>query len=98
MLEVLLGKSKKSRPYIVEHANALAVVRGRWKYIEPRAGPAKNNSVNIELGNAMQPQLYDLSKDAGEKDNLAAKKPSLVKALSALLETIRQSNNERKRN
>lgn len=98
MLGVLLGKSKKGRPYIVEQANALAVIRDHWKYIEPKAGPAKNHYVNIELGNDLQPQLYDLSKDTGEKDNLAAKKPGLVKELSVLLETIRQSNNERKRN
>lgn len=98
MLGALLGKSKKGRPYIVEQANALSVIKGHWKYIEPKAGPAKNNNVNIELGNAMQLQLYDLSNDIGEKNNLAAKKPLLVKELSALLETIRQSNNERKRN
>lgn len=98
MLGVLLGKSGKNRPYIVEQANALSIVKDNWKYIEPKAGPTKNNSVNIELGNAMHPQLYDLSKDTGEKDNLAAKKPALVKELSALLENIRQSNNERKRN
>ncbi len=98
MLGVLLGKSKKGRPYIVEQANALSVIRDHWKYIEPKAGPVKNQNVNIELGNNLQPQLYDLSKDTGEKDNLAAKKPALVKELSVLLETIRQSNNERKRN
>lgn len=98
MLGALLGKSKKGRPYIVEQANALSVVKGHWKYIEPKSGAAKNNDVNIELGNAMQPQLYDLSNDIGEKSNLAVKKPSLVKELSALLETIRQSDNERKRN
>lgn len=98
MLGALLGKSKKDRPYIVEQANALSVVKGHWKYIEPKSGDAKNNDVNIELGNAMQSQLYDLSNDIGEKNNLAAKKPSLVKELSALLETIRQSDNERKRN
>ena len=97
-LDVLLGKSQKNRPYIVEQANALSVVRGRWKYIEPKAGPAKNHNVNIELGNAIQPQLYDLSNDIGEQNNLAVKKPSLVQELSALLETIRQGDNERKRN
>ena len=35
MLGVLLGKSKKGRPYIVEQANALSVIRDHWKYIEP---------------------------------------------------------------
>src|SRR5690606_23006718 len=82
MLRVLLGKSKKDRPYIVEQANALSVVKGHWKYIEPKAGPAKNNNVNIELGNAIQAQLYDLSKDVGESNNIASKNASRVKELS----------------
>lgn len=98
MLPVLLGKSKRDRSYIVEQANALSVVRGNWKYIEPKAGPAKNSQVNIELGNDMHPRLYNLLKDIGEKNNVTSQNPALVKELSALLETIRQSDNERKRN
>lgn len=96
-LPVLLGQSKKDRPYLVEQANALSLVSGHWKYIEPKAGPAKNTSVNIELGNAMEPQLYDLSKDSGEQHILATKKVALVQELAALLETIRNSENERRR-
>ncbi|MBX2924584.1 MAG: arylsulfatase [Chitinophagaceae bacterium] len=95
-LAVLTGQSKQNRIYIIEHAGVLSVVKDHWKYIEPGAGPAKNNDVNIELGNALQPQLYNLSADIGERNNVAGKHPAVLKELQALLEKIRNSHNERK--
>lgn len=44
--------------------------------------------MNIELGNSMEPQLYDLKKDAGEKNNLAKEQPKRVQQLSAELEKV----------
>lgn len=96
-LQVLTGKSGNNRSYLVEHAGVLGIVKDNWKYIEPGNGPAKDNNVNIELGNDRAPQLYDLSNDMGERNNLADKNPQKVKALQLLLETIRKSENERKR-
>lgn len=90
-LDVLLGKSDKSRNYVIEHANALSVIKGRWKYIEPNNGPAINKQVNIELGNLPKAQLYDLSEDIGEKSNLAEKHPDIVKALAALLQKVKDN-------
>ncbi|MFT3945967.1 MAG: sulfatase-like hydrolase/transferase [Agriterribacter sp.] len=88
-LDVLLGKSTKGRQFVIEHANALSIIKGKWKYIEPNDGPAFNKQVNIELGNLPKPQLYDLSKDIGEKNNLAEKYPEVVKELAALLQKIK---------
>lgn len=97
MLPVLLGKSAKDRLYIIEQANALSIVSGTWKYIEPKNGPARNDLVNIELGNDSQPQLYNLFNDRSERINVAARHPERVQELSSLLEKIRNSTNERKR-
>ncbi|MCC6289231.1 MAG: sulfatase-like hydrolase/transferase [Chitinophagaceae bacterium] len=90
-LDVLLGKSTKDRPYVIEHANALSIIKGKWKYIEPNGGPAFDKYVSIELGNLPNPQLYDLHKDIGEKNNLAEQYPEIVKALAALLQKVKDN-------
>ncbi|MFT3747913.1 MAG: arylsulfatase [Agriterribacter sp.] len=94
-LDVLLGRSDKNRKYVIEHANTLSVIKGKWKYIEPNDGPAINKQVNIELGNLPKAQLYDLSEDIGEKNNLAEKHPQVVKKLSALLQRVKDNQQTR---
>jgi arylsulfatase A-like enzyme len=91
----LLGKSSTGRDHLVEHAGTLSLIKGQWKYIEPSKGPKVNRNVNIELGNDPQPQLYNLSNDLGEKHNLAAEHPEIVKELSALLKKIRSDGRTR---
>ena len=85
-----MGKEKKGRDYLVlqNAQNNLSTTDGRWKYVRPGRGPAYNKQVNIELGNSMEPQLYDLKKDAGEKNNLAKEQPKRVQQLSAELEKV----------
>jgi arylsulfatase A len=41
------------------------------------------------MGNDPAPQLYDLSKDIGETENLAEKYPDRVKAMAAQLARIK---------
>jgi arylsulfatase A-like enzyme len=90
VLPALLGSARTGRDWIVEQAGALSVISGRWKYIEPRDGPAIASGTGIELGNAPQPQLYDLAADIGERRNLAAARPELVQELAALLRAVRE--------
>jgi arylsulfatase A-like enzyme len=89
VLPALLGRSQTARSSLVEHAGSLAVIEGNWKFIAPGPGPRMNRDTNTELGNDRAPQLYDLAADPGEKTNLAAQHPDLVKRLAALLEQIR---------
>lgn len=56
-----------------------------------RAQP-KMNEQNIELGNSLLAQFYNLADDIGETKNLAKKIPSKLKELVTLLENIRTSN------
>ena len=85
-----MGKEKKGRDYLVlqNAQNNLSITDGRWKYVHPGQGPAYNKTVNIELGNSMEPQLYDLKKDVGEKNNLAKEQPKRVQQLSTELEKV----------
>lgn len=94
-MDALLGKSGHGRECLVEEGNGLAIVKGKWKYIPPSGGPKTDRTVNIELGNDTAPQLYDLSKDLGETDNVAKDHPDLVKELDALLQKIQADGKSR---
>jgi arylsulfatase A-like enzyme len=91
MLPALLGQDAKGRDWLVEHAGALALIEGNWKYIAPGNGQKLNRNTNTELGNDPAPQLYDLSKDLAEKNNVAAEHPERVKVMAEKLAKIRGS-------
>ena len=48
-----------------------------------------NRETNTELGNDALPQLYDLSRDPGERQNLADAHPDTVKEMQARLDVLR---------
>lgn len=91
----LLGKSPAGRDHLVEHAGTLSLIEGGWKYIEPSKGARFNANTNTELGNDPQPQLYNLKDDLGEKQNLAAERPEIVKEMAAMLAKIRSDGRSR---
>ncbi|HVX65937.1 MAG TPA: sulfatase-like hydrolase/transferase, partial [Bryobacteraceae bacterium] len=91
-VNALLGRDRRGREYVIEHAGALAVTQGGWKYIEPASGQRLNRNTNTETANDPQPQLYDLTKDVGEKSNVASEHPERVKAMSALLDRVRKQS------
>ncbi|HNJ57354.1 MAG TPA: arylsulfatase, partial [Chitinophagaceae bacterium] len=92
LLGTLIGTSKHGRSTLIKQAAALSIIKDGWKYIEPNAGPANTNPLltNIETGNALLPQLYNLNDDVAEKNNLAARYPQKVKELAALLQKLKQ--------
>ena len=87
ILPALLGETQRGRDHLVEHAGILSLIKGNWKYIEPGKGPKL--VAGIESGHDTQPQLYDLKKDLGEKNNVAAEHPEVVKELAALLKKFK---------
>jgi arylsulfatase A-like enzyme len=91
VLSALLGHASKGRQVLVEQAGSLSLRQGAWKYIAPGAGAKVDPNTHTELGNDPAPQLYDLSRDPGERTNLAAKRPDKVRELAALLEAVRTS-------
>ncbi len=91
VMPALLGRTGKGRDHIVEHAGTLALRIGKWKYIDPNDGAKMSANTNTELGNDPNPQLYDLSVDPGEKNNLAAKYPARVRTMKQQLDQIREN-------
>ena len=75
-LDAFIGKDQKGLKYTLQEANRTVAIReGNWKYI-----PGKKNA-----------QLYNLSEDIGERNNMILKKPQLPKSLAAKLTKLRSS-------
>lgn len=87
----LTGRDAAGRDHLVtEGIGAKPVLRERnWVYIPPYEGPAVVRGKGIETGNSREPQLYDLSADIGQRENLAEQAPEKVAALEGLLGEIR---------
>ncbi len=65
---------EKGREHLAQLSmGGIGLVSGKWKYIPANGGAAYSKYTDIELGNARQDQLYDLSSDPGERNNLAPK-------------------------
>jgi arylsulfatase A-like enzyme len=74
VMPALLGESPTARTELVEQGRRMSFRSGNWKLIDKAgAQPRFNGTV----------ELYDLSKDPGEKNNLAATESAKEKELSA---------------
>lgn len=96
MLNALLGRTQKGRDWLILQGGALSLVQGDLKYITPSNGAKVMTHVNIESGADKGPQLYDLKKDVGEKQNIAAAHPEKVKEMAAMLQTLKDAEKTRK--
>lgn len=98
-LAVLRGETEQGRSWVVEqNANGtLSILSGGWKYIAPSRGAAYLKATNTELGNAPEPQLYDLREDAGERHNVAAEHPDVVELLRSLLDEVKRAGGTARR-
>ena len=82
LLSVLLGKSDKGRDELVLEASSRTALRkDNWLMIPPYKGPAIASQVNIELGNSEEFQLYDLSSDLSQQQNLAKTNPNQLEIM-----------------
>ncbi len=91
VLPALLGKSPAGREYIVEEANVLAIRKGQWKLVDTRQKPGIPLASGAD-SDMSHFQLYDLSKDISESENVAHLHPELVHELAAKLEELRKLN------
>lgn len=91
VLDALLGQSDEGRAEIVlEGVQAKTVFRqGDWVFIPSHEGPPVNTNVNIETGNSPVPQLYDLSGDIGQVENVASAHPDVAERMADRLKQIR---------
>jgi arylsulfatase A-like enzyme len=97
MLSALLGRTENGRHELVtEGTQAQTVLRQRdWVFIPPHNGPPISNMTGIETGNLPETQLYDLSLDIGQIENVAAEHVEMVNTMSLRLREIREGERTR---
>src|SRR5690606_35316170 len=72
LLSAFMGEDKSGRSELMLEATGRTALRkGEWIMIPPYKGIAKIESVNIEIGNDPNYQLYNLTDDIGQTTNLA---------------------------
>lgn len=91
----LMSSKGDGRDFMLEEASVLALRKGNYKYIRPLEKDVKEPSFikktkGIEGGTSYQPQLFDLTSDKGEKNNIASENPDLVKEMEAKITEIEQ--------
>lgn len=92
--EVMLGKTNAGRPFVVQQNldNTLAIIQEGWKYIEPSYAEPIEFWTKTELGNSINPQLYNIEADPSEKMNIALIHPDITKDLAKTLQDIKNCN------
>ena len=90
LLELLMGQSNYGRKeMVIEATSRTAFKRGDWVMIPPYEGFAVNDKVKIELGNDPEFQLYNLSNDVSQQNNLALQNPKKLQEMLLAFEAIR---------
>jgi arylsulfatase A-like enzyme len=91
VLASLLNSNEEARDLLLEESYTLSLRSGDYKYIAPIAAkkfPKWLSGKKIEGGFSSKPQLFDLSKDMGERTNIAASHKDLVNKLQSKIDSI----------
>jgi arylsulfatase A-like enzyme len=93
LMNVLLGKSKKGRESLIIEASSKTALRYKnWALIPPYKGAKISEPVNIELGNDLNYQLYDLKNDPSQLKNLAINQAKKLEKLITIYTKLRGLN------
>ncbi|WP_133408142.1 sulfatase family protein [Parashewanella tropica] len=92
-LDVFMGKSHTAREYLIEESVGTTSLRYKnWKLIDKASKiPDWIADKKMDVGFSNEPQLFDLSKDPSEKNDIAAEHPELVKQLQQKIQDIKQN-------
>jgi arylsulfatase A-like enzyme len=91
--ELILNNEGEGRKELILEATTRTAYRnGNWTMIPPYNGPAMNKNVNIEYGNSLEFQLYNLKNDPSQQNNLAKSQPEKLKEMLSNFVKIRGEN------
>lgn len=83
-MSALLGEDAVGHEYVIEESAGLALRRGDWKYIRKQKLPGRKNAIKT-------PELYRISEDPGEQNNLIKKYPELAESMRQQLAELEQA-------
>jgi len=90
VLPAFLGRSSprsRRQPMIVQSVDGnLAIRQGPWKYIQGKPSPTVKR---VSRPDELRRQLYNLTEDPAERNNLIDRYPEIAARLEDLLDTIR---------
>lgn len=93
LLDVFMGKSDEGRENLILEASGRTALRqGDWVMIPPYKGSRVSSTVNIELANEPEYQLYNVKEDRGQQKNLAESNPEQLKIMIEQFAAIRGDN------
>ena len=97
VFDAILGRSKKGRETMLEEAFSFAIRDGNWKYIAPvnESIPEWMANKGVEPGLSHEDQLYNLSTDVYEKNNLKNERKNKLEELKKKLNYILNNNKTR---
>ena len=87
MWDAFIGKDSKGLPYMLEEARGLALRRDQWKFISLKKGRKAKG--------APPKELYDLSKDVGEQNNVIKEFPEIAEDMEAQMKQLKESKGVR---
>jgi arylsulfatase A-like enzyme len=95
-MDVFLGKKNIGRENLILEATSRTALRSNdWILIPPYKGAPIAEQVNIELGNYLKYQLYNLTEDISQTYNLADTNPEKLHEMIKIYESIRGTVNSR---
>lgn len=91
IINAFLGKSHIGRSEILAEAvNKSHFLRqGKWTYLQPKDDDAMNYYTDIELGSSLDPQLYNMDYDIGQRENVAQLHMDIVEKMDKRIEEIK---------
>jgi|TARA_B110000438_G_scaffold297709_1_gene344549 arylsulfatase A-like enzyme len=86
---ILYNEGNGRKDLILEATTRTAYRNGDWTMIPPYNGPELLVTVNIEVGNSKEFQLYNIKDDPSQQNNLAEKEPEKLKEMVSSFIKIR---------
>ena len=92
-MDAFLGRDGFGREEIYAEGTFQGKVlrQGKWLYIEPDGGRPIYYAENVETANSLDPQLYNLDYDIGQRQNLAYRYPEKVAAMQKRIDEIKKN-------
>ncbi len=94
LIDLLLGKADVGRDEVVFEGaqKGITLRQGKWAYIAPFTETAFHRSTRVEFGNSLDPQLFNLSYDLGQRENVSHAYPEIAQKMQARVEEILAGN------